>query len=103
MRPRMNPVIMDSTGKAGIGLVVAVAMVEVEDERFEVVSKLVYAVATWVTVDTTVEVEVTVRSPPNGEKRSIVDSGPMRIGGRTTEGKKFGEEPTIQPLLEVIM
>ena len=68
----------------------------------EVVTVVVKAVVEVETVDT--RVDVAVSKPPNGAKRRIVESG---AGGRVGEigggGTTTGDDPTIQPLLGVIM
>jgi hypothetical protein len=48
------------------------------------------------TVESTVEVEVTVATPPNGANLRIVDSAPVIV-------RNPGLDPTTQPLLGEIM
>lgn len=74
-----------------------VDVTELMVETTEVVSRLVEVV----TVETTVVVEVPVRSPPKGENRNIADSSPLGIPVGIV-WKTLGD-PTAQPLLGEVM
>lgn len=98
-RPKTSPTRIDSTGNPGIPppVIVDVAVVisvvvamEVAVLTVEAVSRLVDVV----TVETTLDVAVTVAIPPNGANRRIVDSAPPDEIVRN-----LGLDPTTQPLL----
>src|SRR3972149_7572743 len=100
--PIAIPAIIDSIGNPGIPPPVTVAVLVVElvlvievtvrnVDTADVVIRLVDVV----TVQTSVDVEVVVKRPPKGAKRSIVANGFVA----TPPPERSGLEPTIQPLL----
>jgi predicted RNA methylase len=81
-------------------VVVFVLVVDVTETRVEI--KVVAIVVEIDPVDTTVDVEVVVMSPPNGANCRIVDSAFVEI----VDGSSFvkpGLEPTIHPPLGEVM